>query len=114
MKKIIFPQLIFLTILFSCNQEVKQNTGTDNPADINNLLGNYYEERLQLFPLEATGIADNRYNDQLPCDISDSYREKLKVFFKKYLNEISTYDRSKLKGQNILSYDVFKREMEMQ
>jgi len=114
MKKTTLIHLLVLVTLFSCNQAVKQNNVEENTVNINQLLSNYYEERLPLFPFEATAIADNRYNDQLPCDISDSYREKLKAFYKKHLDAISACDRSKLKGQDILSYDVFKREMEMQ
>lgn len=106
--------LFALTTLFSCNQETKQNNTGERPTELKELLKNYYEERLPIFPLEATAIADTRYNDQLPCDISDSYREKIKSFYKKYVDEISKIDRSSLKGEDILSYDVFKREMQMQ
>jgi uncharacterized protein (DUF885 family) len=81
---------------------------------MNKIFNSYYEERLQLYPLEATAIADERYNDTLPCDISDAYREKLKSFYKKYLDEISGVKRDELKGEDVLSHDVFKREMQMQ
>ena len=81
---------------------------------INQILDEYYEERLQYFPLEATQIADPRYNDKLPADISDSYREKLKSFFNKYLDAIASVDTSGINEQEKISYDVFKREMEIQ
>src|SRR5258705_3982095 len=100
--------------LTACTQQELKNSANDNSKDVNKIFDNYYEERLQLFPLEATAIADNRYNDKLPCDISDSYREKLKAFYKKYLDEISAVKRENLKGEDALSYDVFKREMEIQ
>ena len=109
--------LLFFTAaitLSACTQQEVKNSANDNPKDVNKIFDNYYEERLQLFPLEATAIADNRYNDKLPCDISDSYREKLKSFYKKYLDEISAVKRENLKGEEALSYDVFKREMEIQ
>src|SRR3954470_8117704 len=111
MKKKFLPLIFVLGTIISCNGPTKEINMNDNSTDIKKLLDTYYEERLQLFPLEATAIADNRYNDQLPCDISDSYREKLKTFYKKYLDSVSTFDRSQLKPQDGLSYDVFKREM---
>jgi len=112
--KIKFPLMLFvLTTVFSCKQQAKQNADESSP-ELKKLFDNYYEERLPIFPLEATAIADNRYNDQLPCDISDSYREKIRSFYKKYLDEISIIDRSKLNGEDVLSYDVFKREMQIQ
>jgi uncharacterized protein (DUF885 family) len=113
MKNRICPILFAITALFSCNQ-VKKEAGSDKSSAAEKLFDNYYEERLGLFPLEATAIADKRYNDQLPCDIADSYRGKLKLFYEKYLDEISKIDRSQLTGEDVLSYDVFKREMKMQ
>jgi uncharacterized protein (DUF885 family) len=105
--------ILLFVILTACNN----TTEKEKPGNMNNIesiLDSYYEERLQLFPLEATAIADSRFNDKLPADISESYREKLKFFYKKYLDEINKVDRSKLNGQDLLSYDIFKREMNMQ
>ncbi len=104
--------LLILTIVACKNNQVKEKTSDMN--SINQILDAYYEEKLQYFPLEATAIADNRYNDKLPADISDSYREKLKLFYKKYLDEILKIDSTKLTGQDMLSYEVFKREMNIQ
>ena len=81
---------------------------------LDSLLNNYYEERLKLFPLEATAIADDRYNNLLPCDLSDSYRDKIKDFYFKYKGELGKVDRQTLSGQSVLSYDIMVREMEMQ
>lgn len=105
--------VVFIITIASCSQQ-QSNPSVDASKNMNKIFDNYYEERLKLFPLEATAIADNRYNDQLPCDISDAYREKLKLFYQKYLNEISNINREELKGEDGLSHDVFKREMQMQ
>ncbi len=112
MKTLLFF-LLAASTLVSCSQHEAKDSGNIS-KNMNEIFNNYYEERLPLFPLEATAIADNRYNDQLPCDISDSYREKIKSFYRKYLDEISKIKREELKGEDVLSYDVFKREMEMQ
>ncbi len=112
MKKLLF--LIPLVLLMNACKQRETTDTNDASRSLNKLFDEYYEERLSYFPLEATQIADNRYNDQLPIDISDSYREKLKHFFKKYADAIGRVDRSTLKGQDVLSYDVFKREMAMQ
>src|SRR5271154_5694990 len=112
MKKIVYLAFI-LPLAIACNQK-ETNQQDEISKNVNSIFATYYEERLQLYPLEATAIADNRYNDQLPVDISDSYREKLKAFYQKNLDAISTLDRAQLKGQDVLSYDIFKREMQMQ
>jgi uncharacterized protein (DUF885 family) len=72
----------------------------------------YHEESLQLFPLNATYEGDNRYNDLLPVDFSDSYREKQKSFFQGYLDQLTKYDRDKLSETDKLSYDIFKYSMD--
>jgi uncharacterized protein (DUF885 family) len=114
MKKLL---LLVLTMVYltSCNSNKKAEESTAGAIkNLDTLLNEYYEERLAYFPLEATGIADNRYNDRLPIDISDAYRDTLRMFYQKYADAIALYDRNTLKGQQILSYDVFKREMQMQ
>lgn len=83
-------------------------------AQLDTLLNRYYEERLVYYPLEATAIADNRYNDKLPCDIADSYRDTLKRFYTRYLMDLDAIDTTALDNQSMLSFKVFKREMAMQ
>jgi uncharacterized protein (DUF885 family) len=112
MTRILFVCLLFLSV--SCQQKPAETKADNLSKNMNKLFEDYYEERLQLFPLEATAIADNRYNDLLPADISDSYREKLKAFYRKYQNELASYDRSKLNGQDAISYDILKHETEIQ
>lgn len=106
--------LIFFLIAIAACKNPTDKEKTSSMKNITELLDSYYEERLQYFPLEATAIADNRYNDKLPADISGSYREKLKGFYKKYFDKISLIDSTKLLDQDILSYNVFKREMLIQ
>lgn len=109
--KLKFFLMLLLTSAIACNSNKNDKTSM---TGIDAILDNYYEERLKYFPLEATAIADIRYNDQLPADISISYRNKLKDFYKNYLNKISNVEYNSLDWQDKLSYDVFKREMTIQ
>ena len=72
----------------------------------------YYEEYLQFNPLEATQIADNRYNDRLPNDLTQTYREEIRQFCQRYLDSLQTFDRSQLTDQQQVSYDILKHETE--
>lgn len=105
--------IVIAISLIACGERKKMEIENKN-GFLDTLLNNYYEERLKLFPLEATAIADDRYNDQLPCDLSDSYREKIKSMYSKYADELSKLDRKNLSGQSVLSYDIIVREMKMQ
>ena len=79
---------------------------------ISNLFEQYYDERMQLFPLEATTNGDNRYNNILPADISDSYRDTIKVFYQTFLDSLNTYKRNELPENDQISYDILKWDLE--
>ncbi len=76
--------------------------------DINTLFANYHEEGLHLFPTNATSIGDNRFNDQLPADFTDSYRDKLNDYYNRYLTGLAGFRRADLNHNDQLSYDIFK------
>jgi uncharacterized protein (DUF885 family) len=79
----------------------------------NDFLDAYYEERLRLFPMEATQIGDSRYNNLLPNDISGEFRSKLKDLYNRFRSDLNSYQRDSLTSQEQVSYDIFKREMEI-
>ncbi|MES2374662.1 MAG: DUF885 domain-containing protein [Bacteroidota bacterium] len=111
MKKAVFVlSIIFLFTgckLSNTNQTMEDNT------ELSFLLEKYYEERLQLFPFEATTNGDNRYNDKWYVDFTDSYRKKLKEFYDRYRIYISKFERDALNENDKLSFDAFSREMRM-
>ncbi len=74
----------------------------------------YYEERLKLFPLEATYQGDARYNDLLPNDISQAFLQKTQQFYRDNLEKVKTFNREQLSEEDKIAYDIFKREMEVQ
>ncbi len=89
------------------------NSGMEDNKELAALFDKYYDERMQLFPLEATTNGDNRFNDQMPVDFTDSYRARLEDFYTKYLSEVNEFDRDHLNGNDKISYDIFKYEMQM-
>lgn len=114
--------IVLCSILFvfgSCSQSSdssqKENSINETAAnkELATLFSNFYEQRLHLFPLEATSIGDNRFNDQMPVDFTGSYRMKLHDFFKSYSDSIDQFDRDKLNENDKISFDIFKYEMAM-
>jgi uncharacterized protein (DUF885 family) len=103
--------ILAFALLAACTSQKRETSETKKT--FNDFLGAYYEERLQLYPLEATQSGDNRYNNLLPNDISDAYREKLKDFYSRYQKELTNFDRASLSAQEQVSYDVFDREMKV-
>ena len=72
-----------LAAIIGCGQKKMNPASADLSSDLKSLFNQYYEERLKYYPMEATQINDSRYNDTLPVDISEAYREKLRGFYKK-------------------------------
>jgi uncharacterized protein (DUF885 family) len=102
--------------LIACNNPSVK--GPDSKEDkegnkeLSALFDQYWQERLALFPLEATATGDTAYNDRLAIAFTDSFRDTLRQFYSKYLYHLG--DFKDLSPNDRISYDIFKREMEMQ
>lgn len=109
--KRIFLVLTVVTLITSCKNN-HQHKQMDNNVALATLLEKYYDERMQLFPVEATVNGDNRYNNLLPADFTDSYRSKLTDFFTRNLTAIKKINSDDLNENDQMSKDIFTYEME--
>ncbi|MEP6710849.1 MAG: DUF885 domain-containing protein [Ferruginibacter sp.] len=117
MKKLIYL-LVAICIISSCNSNTTNSSITkEQPKAADTalaaMLEQYYNERMQLLPLEATVNGDARYNNLLPADFTDSYRARLNDFFTRYSNAINKFDTATLNDNDKKSYGIFKYEMDM-
>ncbi len=110
--KYIFLIALISMMFLSCKLS-NTNPGKEANSEMATMFDNYYQDRLKLFPLEATANGDNRYNNLLNIDFTDSFRTVLREFYNRYLTYINVYERENLNRQDRLSYDVFKREMQL-
>jgi uncharacterized protein (DUF885 family) len=104
--------LCFLMLLSACQLSNSNVTGEDN-KELAVFLDTYYEERLKFYPIEATINGDEKYNDRLLIDFTDEHRSTLKFFYKEQLTYLNKFDREHLNANDQLSYDVLKRELEV-
>jgi uncharacterized protein (DUF885 family) len=110
-KNILF--LILLSILFtSCSNTIDEKEKEN--LKLNNMLENYIEEKLRLFPLIAAEVGDHRYDDQYTNEISSEHRIKQQTLYSKYLNKLSDINLKLLDSQAQLSYDIFKYDLELE
>ncbi len=98
-------------MLGGCQTGDSSSASVGNSTELKQMFHEYWEERLQLFPLEATAIGDNRYNNQMTITISESFREKSKAFYEKFLQKSKAF-KSSLNDQDALSKEIFEYEME--
>ena len=112
MKKFAIYFIVITSLLTACKLSNSNQHNAKN-TELAALMDKYYEERLQLFPLEATSIGDDRYNDKLYADFTDSYRKKIKAFFSTYLVYAEKFDLKTLNENDKLSHEIFKHELEI-
>ncbi|MBA3827461.1 MAG: DUF885 domain-containing protein [Taibaiella sp.] len=112
MKKLILLILVAGT-LSACHNQNAETPAQKKDNGFNALLDQYWEERMQLFPLEATGYGDNRYNDRLTITIAESFRDSLKRFYQAYLDRAQQIDTTTLKDEEKVTYSLFRYEMQM-
>jgi uncharacterized protein (DUF885 family) len=107
--------LLFATMLFiaACQQQGdKSNTDKIQSSAISTIFEKYYEERMSLYPFEATSNGVSDYNDQFPIDISDSYRDTLKQFYNKYKALLNAADTSKISDKDRTSFDILSWDVD--
>ena len=96
-------------ILFTaCSTMDKKTAKIQSEFDL--MVNNYYEEGLKLNPINATYAGDNRFNDSFPNFLSDEYREALKAYYSRYLENLSRYNLSTLTDNQKISKEVLKWE----
>jgi len=77
---------------------------------LNAMFERYFEEYLELDPLVATQIGDNRYNDRLPNHIGPEHRARLHEMNERYLAAVKEFDPATLSGEDRISYEIFLLE----
>ena len=83
---------------------------TDKAGQLDRLYAQYWEELLELNPLQATFQGDPRYNDRLPNFLSEEYRDRSDAFTREWLQRIEAVGPEGLEGQALLSYEIFVRD----
>ena len=107
-------KIIFIAVALLYLEETK--IVAQNNAPLHQLFENYYQDRLKLFPLEATTIGDNRYNNILQNDGTQVFLKKAHDFYSKYQNDLKNYKPQMLNSEDRISYyilqDILTRELE--
>ena len=81
-------------------------SSSDAATKLHALFSEDWQWSLEQYPEGATLLGDNRYNDRL-TDFSLDAIERRKAHEREMLNRVQKIDRSQLRGQDIISYDLF-------
>jgi uncharacterized protein (DUF885 family) len=92
--------------------EAAQVAAVDPGEALQVLFDEHFERSLEMNPLRATFIGDNRYNDRLGNFYSAEYREAAEAMDREFLQRLQEIDREQLSYQDRLSYDMFRIDRE--
>jgi uncharacterized protein (DUF885 family) len=106
-------KIVFILCLFvlGCSSDTRLTLSSQDAESrrLHDIVEQYFEEYLQLFPTFATSIGDHRYDDQLTISISDEHRGKQRDLYLRCHAELAQVRRDNLARQDRLNYAVFER-----
>ena len=101
------------TLLFACSETIDNNQLKQQSIDkANSIYAKYFLEAKEFDPITPTFIGERDFNGKFIPEISDQNTEKRQAFEAKYIALIKTVDKDLLKGQDLLSYDIFLQARE--
>ena len=79
--------------------------------DFNILLDQYWDKQAKYDPLAATAQGDNRYDNLLPNDQTQAFRDTLRSFYQRYLTDSKRFANDNLDANDRISYDIFQYDL---
>jgi len=111
MKPLFAAMLAAMLLISACGggqQEAVTEQVVDASAQLATLFDEHFERNLELNPLSATAIGDDRYDDRMSISMSQEYRDADKQLDEEFLARLLGIDRAALDYQEQLSYDIFR------
>ena len=108
MKKILLAGFAAASLLAACQSKPKAENQAKN---LSILFNDFWEKQSRLDPLSATAQGDNRYNNLLPNDQTQAFRDTLSTFYQDYLTRLGKFDRAQLDENDKISYDIFQYDL---
>ncbi len=106
--------ILFLTACSGDKPAAIEATADDAAGEaLHELFAEYFERELELNPLSATFVGDDRYNDRLANFLGPEHQAASLAFEQEYLARLLEIDRRALNAQDQLSYDLFKLNREL-
>jgi uncharacterized protein (DUF885 family) len=89
-------------------------TPEERPPDttLNNLVEEYFDQQLELSPMNATAIGDSRYDDRLDESTSPGFREKAFGIESAFLDRARRIDVARLSPAARITSEIFVSERE--
>ena len=100
-----------LLVLAACSQKdappEQAVQGVDQSAKLHELVEEYWQDSLEMDPLMASYVGDNRYNNRYVGGISPDERAAQLALQQRYLDAASAFDGSALGDEDSLTLELF-------
>ncbi|MDJ0794206.1 MAG: DUF885 domain-containing protein [Woeseiaceae bacterium] len=100
--------VLFLVAACGGNEDPTATDVVDPSVALGALFDEHFERNLELNPVRATFIGDNRYNDRMANFVSADYIAASDALDREFLQRLLEIDRDQLGDQEQLSYDIFR------
>jgi uncharacterized protein (DUF885 family) len=91
-----------------------QQQAEEASTELSAIVEEFFERQLELNPLYATAIGDERFNDRMANQIGPEYRQRTAALNREYLERVLAVDPDLLQGQDRLTYETFRYDREME
>jgi uncharacterized protein (DUF885 family) len=98
-------------VLSACGPQKGKQDSAASADSLHHIVASYYDEKMQLFPLDATFNGEHQYDGLLNIDISEGFRQRQDSFIGKYLQQLQGVDTAALAPNDRISYDMLYREL---
>ena len=102
--------LLLATTMLSACAATQPQSRADLALD--SLVEEYFDQQLELSPMNATAIGDSRFDDRLDESTSPGFREKSLAIERAYLDRVRKIDAAQLSAAARISYEIFVDERE--
>lgn len=103
---------LLATVLLAgaCTQQGKQ-AGKNDADSLHSLVQHYYDDKMMLFPLEATANGEHEYDGLLQINIGEHFRARLDSYVTMYQTALQGIDTTALDDNDLISYSMLSREL---
>lgn len=98
-------------LLGACSSQQGQHDSAAGADSLHHIVDRYFDEKMQLFPIDATFNGEHQYDNLLNMDIGEGFRQHLDSFANGYLQELQGVDTASLTPNDRISYDILRWEL---
>lgn len=89
------------------------DTGKVDSKRFNAMLEHYWQDMYVLKPMDAVVFGDNSLNDQFQNTCTQSYRNELAAFYKRYADSLAAFSTEGMNEQDLISYKILSYDIRM-